>query len=200
MLNQIATIFEAAVDRTNLVEQYDGVVKRVTSKGETFPVSCTDPTACNNDHYRKAIPNQDLRGLAYVEQRGSGRVGAIQSWGYEITYPVRLVLWINAGKQSLSNCSDVISQAELNIINCLKTKKGLTVDFSSKQILARVDGFSILSKEPGEIFQGLAYNDKAALYVWPYAYTAIDCNVIFQIPSGCILAVEPTTEDECVEY
>lgn len=200
MLNQIATIFEQAVGRTNLIQQWDGVVTRVTDKGETFPVSCTDPTACDNSKYRKAVPNQDLRGLAYVEQRGSATVGAFQSWGYEVTYPVRLVLWVNAGKQSLDNCGDVIGQAQLNIINCLRVQKTVTVDYSDRPLKATIRDFRILQNNPGEIFQGLAYNDKAALYVWPYAYTAIDCNIIFQIPANCILAIEPTVADECVTY
>ena len=200
MLNQIATIFQAAVDRTNLIEQYDGVVKRITDKGETFPVSCTDPTACNRDRYRKAVPDQSLRGLAYVEQRGNATTGTIQAWGYEVTYPVRLVLWVNAGKQSLENCSDVISQAELNIITCLNSRKSIVVPFCDKNIKAEVRNFRILSKEPGELFQGLAYNEKSALYVWPYAYTAIDCDITFQITANCISAVAETVADECVEH
>lgn len=208
MLNQIAEIFESAVTQTNLVEQYDGVVQRVTlnSQGqngtirETFPVSCTDPTACDRGNYRKAVPNQDLRGLAYVEQRGTPQIGPYEDWGYTATYPVRLVMWINAGKQSLDNCSDVITQAELNLFNCLRHEKTLTPSFSSQPITAVVRNLSLVQKNPGQIFQGYAYNDKQALYFWPYAYTAIDCDVIFSIPANCIAPVSETTPADCIEY
>lgn len=200
MLNQIADIFQLAIDRTNLFDQYDGVVQRITVNGETFPVSCTDPSACSSGNYRKSVPDQSLKGLAYVEQRASARVGSIESWGYPITYPVRLVMWVNSGKQGIGNCSDVISQSVLNAINCLKGESELTVSFSSCPIKVKVDNFSIVSNQPNQIFQGLAYNDKQALYLWPYVFAAIDCNIIFQIPSNCISAIAPTLEVECVEY
>lgn len=208
MLNQIATIFQAAVNRTNLIEQYDGVVHRITTQSqgtngtisEAFPVSCTDPTACSGEHYRKAVPDSALRGLAYVEQRGNPTIGPDEIWGYTLTYPVRLVLWINAGRQSIGNCSDVIAQAELNMINCLKATKVVAVPFSDEDIKAEVTITAILEKNPGQIFQGLAYNDNQALYFWPYAYTAIDCNVVFQIPSACIQAIAPTTTEDCIDY
>ena len=200
MLNQIATILEQAVDRIGLIEQWDGVVRRVTVKGETFPVSCTDPTACSKEHYRKAVPNQDLNGLAYVEQRGPAQVGTREAYGYTMTYPVRLIMWINAGKQSIPNCSDVIAQAELNVLTCLMMQKAITPTFSSKPINATISNIKVLAKTPGEIFQGLAYNDQAALYVWPYAYTAIDCEIIFEIPANCITAVAATVAENCIEY
>lgn len=200
MLNQIAEIIELAVNRTNLVEQYDGVVKRITDKGETFPVSCTDPTACDNNRYRKAVPNQSLRGLAYVEQRGAAAVGDFQSWGYSISYPIRLVVWINLGIQSETNCSNIMAQAELNIINCLKLRKSIVTDFTSKNVSVDVRNIQLVNKSPGDIFSGLAYDGKSALYLWPYAYTAIDLNIIFQIPANCVLPIEPTVAEQCVEY
>lgn len=197
MTNEIAEIFQQAVNRTNLIERYDGVVRRVTDKGETFPVSCTDPTACDNGRYRKAIPDESLRGLAYVEQRGNGTTGPIESWGYSITFPVRLVMWINIGKQSIDNCSNITSQAYFNIVNCLNLQKSITVDYSTKAIKAKVSGFQMVNKSAGEIFQGLAYQDKAKLYVYPFDYLVIDCSITFQIPANCIAAIAPTVAADC---
>lgn len=196
------------VDSANLTEVYEGVVQRVTltSQGqngtvtETVPVSCTDPTACDRGHYRKAIPDESKKGLAYVEQRGNPSVGASQSWGYTISYPVRLVMWINAGKQSLDNCSNVIAQAEIAALNCMQHEKSVTPSFSSQPIKARIRDLSLVEKNPGQIFQGLAYNDNQALYFWPFAYTAIDCTITFQIPANCISAVADTVNDYCIEY
>lgn len=204
MLNLVANIFEQAVDRTNLIERYEGVVTAVNipQKGggtERTLVSCTDPTACVSGRYRKAVPDDALRGLAYVEQRGEATTNSFTQWDYRVSYPVRLVFWVNLARQSLTHCSDIIDQATFQMINCLKQEKSLSVSWSTQNIRAEIENIRVVPRTAAGIFSGLPYQDNSALYVWPYAYCAIDAQVNFLVPANCLSAIDPTSLAECPE-
>lgn len=209
MLDFIANIFQTAASRTNLIERYGGVVVPMTqtvktSTGnarETFPVSCTVDGPCSTDgNWNKVVPDSALRGLAYVEQRGSAIVGQMQTWGYTLTYPVRMVIWLNIGKQNFDSCAGIITQVETNVINCLRHTKKVSPSWSSRDVPATVQNFVLLPKEPGQVFERYAYSDKEALYFWPYAFTAIDCEVVFEIPANCVAAIDAPTPVNCITY
>lgn len=188
MLNVLATAFQSVAESTGLVSKWYGVVRPVLdAKGRSYPSSCTANLSDCDDmsRYAPAVPNSDEAGIAYLEIRGGYTTSLRTQTVITYSYPLRLVVWFNAAKAGFQPC-DAITATVQKTLKCMFTAKQVLTDGTGSPLATvQVNNMAVNLNQP-EIFRPYSYQDKANLYVWPYAVFAIDFTATVDVPAGCI--------------
>jgi hypothetical protein len=205
MTDLIEKAIRTAVLSTNVVEVWHGVVQRIEVEEQGSDrairrvitlIGCNQPTDCKPDKYVRATPDSSKYGIGYIEQRGSASV-EYEAWGAIVRQPIRIVVWYNAARLGLSTgCMD--SSVALNLVSCLRNVRDINADCMTKSIGVEIQDVRVMPNSVGQIFFGLPYERNMSLYLHPYAFVGIDCNVVLHVPTGCLTPIQSPEIIDCV--
>ena len=201
MNGAIAEILNAYLLALPFADRVAGTVRPVTlvTGSEEKPVKKTIPVACNvsqpdciSGKYTDLIPNSKYKSIMYWEDNGVKLNTENITRDFNFTASLRLVCWVNLKKVGKTDC-DVSALAITNILNAIPT--GYFNSGIYTRIRATMTGEIIKSSA---IFSKYTYDEATTQYLmYPFDYFALDYNIIFTIPKGCIIDWENETPIVC---
>ncbi len=190
------------------LERWGGLVIPVQRKVQhgnawttrTFPVSCSVDPQCEDDSkFQKILPNSAYKSVGYLQQIGDARTlfnGPRENM-LVATYRLRLVVWLNYLKLGIDDCRQA-GAFEVETIGNLKRDFSISSDQLEQAGLLRLSRFSILPKDPAQVFNPYHMPDSAHIYFWPYGFFAIEFDAVASINLSCLSALETGLETECL--
>lgn len=204
MVNLLVKAYQDAIENLGWIERYGGLVRPVLTQENimldgkgvkipaVYPVSCLIESSCTEPGiYKRLVPDDAYKSVAYFEQRGSGRFtieGPIRNL-FSLTVPLRFVVWLNFKRLGIEGCPDTLP-FQLSLANALSTPPVIVdSDLLSQGGSVSVVSFEFPEQRSNLIFAPYSYANKEWAFFPPYGFFALDMTAKITINLACF--VEP---------
>jgi len=194
MIHIIEQVLSSRITTLPFVERYGGVAYPLTSQfpGEpnvlkTFPVSTyLSANSCfQQDKYKNLIPDDRYKSLSYLE--GLINPARISFDGPKkgvviMAQTIRFVCWLNLPKLGFDNLARV-SDFAVKAIDTLSGEFAFTYQGTQGRLSVK-NSRTLFDRQL--IFGQYSYFDKQQIFMYPYAFFALEMEVTAQVGRKCI--------------
>jgi hypothetical protein len=207
MLYIIEPAIRAKILTLPFLERYGGIAHSITAKFQagdgfnaaTFPVSMslTHSECFDRGKYINLVPDDRYKSVAYLEGLNSP---ARVTFSREkramatITQTVRFTAWLNLPKLGWATM-DNVALAALGTVAMLEGEYPVT--YAGQEGRLRV-GDAIIYLDRNNAFGGYSYQDKQALFMWPYGFFSVGFTCTVLLPLSCLAELEIASPIECL--
>lgn len=201
----IETEIKPKLQALNTIARLGGLVKNVSRTVEdgegrqirqSFPVSCNTSYAdCwNGGRYQSLVPDSSVASVVYFEETAcdvsadepNRRLNTMR-------YGMRLCAWFNLALLGWDECN-----VPASIVNdMMNAVRGVYMGPYDKCV-SEVKATSINQRTPQAVFGKYTFGAREDLFMYPYAFCAIDFDVRMEYPPACLPTFEPSTPITCV--
>ncbi|MES2395674.1 MAG: hypothetical protein V4549_06710 [Bacteroidota bacterium] len=203
MTADIAAIIRGYIDNLPFVDKIGGLVKPLslvrTEDGgrvikKIIPIDCSVTHAdCIKGRYTDLIPNSKYKSVIYFEDGGTIKVNDGRA-DFAFQSNLKMVCWLNLKLLGKDNCS-VSALAIASILDAIPNNFINSSPYTRIQITCSGED----PKSPA-IFSKYTYDENAIQYLmYPYDYFALNFQVKYVIPRGCITGLTPSAEIDCID-
>jgi hypothetical protein len=204
MLYIIEPALRAKAEALPFVERYGGIAHPITANFagdglKTLPVSMslTGAQCFDQGKYINLVPDDRYKSVSYFE--GLNSPARIAFSGEKrgiatISQSVRFVAWLNMTRLGYDNQAQVGLMA-LAAVAAFQDKYPIT--FAGKSGRMEVTSARVLL-DKNSAFGGYTYVDRQHLFMWPYAFFAVEMETVTQLPMRCLEELEAGEPLQCV--
>lgn len=165
----------------------------------TFPVSMslTASECFDQGKYINLVPDDRYKSVAYFEGLNSP---ARVTFSREkramatITQTVRFTAWLNIPKLGWTTM-DNVGLAAVGTVAMLEGEYPVT--YAGQEGRMRVADATIYL-DRNNAFGGYSYQDKQALFMWPYGFFSVGLTCTILLPLSCLSEIETASPIECL--
>ena len=204
MTGKIIAAIKPDVSTLSFIERYGELTrplpKLIEGKKLFYPVSTSvDAAKCwEEGKYKRLVPNSDYYSVSYWEERTALRTirnGQISKNFLTKVQTVRFVSWINLAKLGFSDDSKIGEmEAEAESVICQAKK----IQIGNNEGAFEFRNPVRLDYDPKKVFDRYFYKDEAHLFIYPYAFFAIEFDLEIIYNKNCQPAVNRGVEIQCI--
>lgn len=203
MTSDLANILRSYIESISFIDKIGGLVKPMTlvntddagkSYKKIIPVDCNVTyDDCISGRYTDLIPNSKYKSVSYFEDGGTVKINDGKA-DFAFQSNIKFICWLNLKKLGKENCS-VSAIAIATILDKIPNKYLNSSPYTRIQIICTGEDV----KSPA-IFSKYTYDEATIQYLmYPYDYFALNFQVKYVIPRGCIVDFENSPEIECID-
>lgn len=204
MLYIVEPVLAPKIQALPFIERYGGIAHPMTHAFgtdtlKTFPVSMslTGAQCFEQGKYANLVPDDRYNSVSYLEGLTSpARVTFKDPKSHiaTISQACKLVVWLNMQRLGRTSQADVGLMA-LAAIAALQGN--YAISYGGVNGRMEVDQATVRMDKNGA-FGGYTYVDKQALFMWPFAFFAIEFNTVTQLPKACLNEIENLSPINCI--
>lgn len=204
MLYIIEPYLKVKAQALPFVERYGGIAYPMTHTFntetiKTFPVSMslTGAQCFDQGKYSNLVPDERYKSVSYFEGLTSPSQVTFDDPKKGIAIirqAVKFVVWLNMKKLGFEDYSQVGLMALAALAEFQDT---YAVNYGGNMGRMKVTGAAIRMDKNG-VFGGYTYQDKQHLFMWPFAFFAIEMTTVTELPRRCLAEIEVMEPIECI--
>jgi hypothetical protein len=204
MLYIVEPALAAKAQALPFVERYGGIAHPMTHAFggdtlKTFPVSMglTGAQCFDQGKYSMLVPDDRYKSVSYFEGLTSPAQITFADPKRSIAtirQAVKFVIWLNMQKLGIEEQAQVGLMALAAVAAFQDT---YAIQYAGKSGRMVVSGANIRMDKNGA-FGGYTYQDKQHLFMWPFAFFAIEMTTVTELPRRCLDEIEQMEPLECV--
>lgn len=186
------------------IERYGGIAYPMTHNFgsdsiKTFPVSMslTASQCFEQGKYANLVPDDRYKSVAYLEGLSSpAQIGFrdAKKGVARISQSAKLVVWLNLQKLGVTDQATVGLMA-LAAVDAIQATYAII--YAGAHGRMEVMNATI-RLDKNSAFGSYSYTDKQALFMWPYAFFAVEFQAVIELPRKCLEPIELMPAIPCI--